>query len=150
MIKFIIKAVIVLLALQSAMDYLREQGIIEGSIEINYSVIKQKLLAAVPTKQIATGMVHFAAPAVQNAIVTDLRAEENASFISARNVDRPTFKIIYHIVTEGESLGELAQRYNVHWRVIQKANRMSEDEPLQVGQVLKIPIRNKKYDHYSI
>ena len=150
MIKFIVKTIIVLLALQSAMDYLRKEEIIEGSIEINYPVIQQKLLAAVPTKKIATGMLHFAAHTVQNAIATELRAGENASFVSARTEDAPAFKIVYHIVTEGESLGGLAQRYNVHWRVIQKVNRMSDDEPMYVGQVLKIPSRTRNVDHYAI
>ena len=64
MIKFAVKCIIVLLALQSAMNYLRKEEIIEGSIRINYPVIQQKVLAAIPTKKIAAGIVKFTTESV--------------------------------------------------------------------------------------
>ena len=150
MIKFIVKTVIVLLALQSAMNYLRKEEIIEGSIEINYPVIQQKLVGNISTKKIATGVFHFAAQTIQGAIATELRAEECSVTKSSCSGGVPSYKIVYHIVKAGESLNVLSQKYNIHWRVIQKANRISDEQPIYVGQVLKIPTRNKNIDHYSI
>ncbi len=150
MIKFIVKTVIVLLALQSAMDYLRKEEIIEGSIEINYPVIQQKLVGSISTKKIATGILHFAAQTIQGAIATELRAEECSVAKSVCSEEVPAYKVVYHIVKAGDSLSLLSQKYNIHWRVIQKANRISDEQPLYVGQVLKIPSRASNLDHYAI
>jgi len=150
MIKFTIKCIIVLLALQSAVDFLRKEEIIEGSIEINYPVIRQKLRTAVPTKKIATGILQFTAHTIQNAITTELRAEERSPSENYNHEEVPAFKIVHHIVNEGESLSVLSQKYNIHWRVIQKVNRISDEQPMYVGQALKIPTRNNNLEHYSI
>ncbi len=150
MIKFIVKTVIVLLALQSAMDYLRQEEIIEGSIRINYPMFKQKLIAAVPTRKIVSGMAQVVARTVQHAASVEFGRGENLTSKTSAFEKQPAYKIVYHVVAEGESLAELAQRYQVHWRVIQKANQMADDEPLFVGQVLKIPSRIKKLDNYTI
>ncbi|MCU0642657.1 MAG: LysM peptidoglycan-binding domain-containing protein [bacterium] len=150
MIKFIVKTVIVLLALQSAMNYLRKEEIIEGSIEINYPVVQQKLVGTIPAKKIAAGILHFTAQTIQGAITTELRAEERSSVNPVYHEEVPAYKIVYHVVNEGESLNILSQKYNIHWRVIQKVNRMDDAQPLYIGQVLKIPTRNKNLDHYSI
>ena len=52
MFKFLVKVVIVVLALQSGMNFLRKEDIIVGEIKINYPVLKEKLLKLVPTKKI--------------------------------------------------------------------------------------------------
>lgn len=150
MIKFIVKTVIVLLALQSAMDYLRQEEIIEGSIRVNYPVIRQKLIAALPPKKIAAGLVQRAAGTVKKTAAAPVYAAENGWSEAERADALPSFRIVYHVVTAGESLADLAQRYQIHWRVIQKANHISAGEPLYVGQVLKIPSRIKNMDHFDI
>lgn len=150
MIKFIVKTVIVLLALQSAMDYLRKEEIIKGSIEINYPVVQEKLIGSIPAKKIAAGILHFTAQTIQGAITTELRAGERSSFRTVDHEEVPAYKIVFHTVNEGESLNLLAQKYNIHWRVIQKVNRLEDHQPLYVGQALKIPTRSKTLDKYSI
>ncbi|HEX9975585.1 MAG TPA: LysM domain-containing protein, partial [bacterium] len=130
--------------------YLRKEEMIEGSIEINYPVIQQKLLAAVPTKKIANSILQFTAHTIQSAIATELHAEECSTSESYCSEEVPAYKIVYHIVNEGESLSVLSQKYNIHWRVIQKVNRISDEQPMYVGQALKIPTRNNNLEHYSI
>ncbi|MDZ7331878.1 MAG: LysM peptidoglycan-binding domain-containing protein [candidate division KSB1 bacterium] len=143
MIKFMIKSVIVLLAMQSAMNYLRNEQIIEGSIRINYSVIQQKLISAVPVRKIASGMVQAVAQTRLQRVSPEPYAAEYPVAEVREIKDVPAFKIVHHVVAEGESLAVLAQIYGVHWRVIQKINRIGDDEPLFVGQVLRIPTRTQ-------
>ncbi len=46
---------------------------------------------------------------------------------------------VYHTVEEGESLWKIAERHRVSLRDIETANSISEQEFLQVGQVIKVP-----------
>ncbi len=150
MIKFIAKCIIVLLAFQSAMDYLRRQEIIEGSIKINFAVIQQKLFAAIPAKKIATGMLQFAEAKIEDGVILEVQVKESASLIKSSIEGESVFKIVYHRVREGESLRELAQQYAIHWRVIQRMNQLLDGQPIYVGQVLKIPMRKRNLDWSSI
>jgi len=138
MIKFIIKGIIVLLAMQSAMDYLRKEQIIEGSIEINYQTMQQKLKAAFPTKKISIRILEFAAARSRNAI-TNNDAPNYRVCRDQQREEQPGFKIVNHVVDEGETLVELSQRYGVHWRVIQRVNHLGDEHKLLVGQRLRIP-----------
>lgn len=143
MIKFIVKCVIVLLATQSAMDYLRQEEIIEGSIKINYQTVQQKLLAVIPTEKIKTGIIEFAA----NKVHDSLNKDNQGDFQVCRDQYReeiPRFKIVNHVVDDGETLDELSQRYGVHWRVIQKVNHLSNEHKLFIGQKLRIPSKMHK------
>ena len=138
MIKFAVKCIIVLLALQSAMNYLRKEEIIEGSIRINYPVIQQKVLAAIPTKKIAAGIVKFTTERIQDAIANDEEPNYRVCHDQQRE-ENSHFKIINHIVDKDETLEQLSQRYGVHWRVIQRVNHLSDKHKLLVGQRLRIP-----------
>lgn len=150
MMKSIIKTVIVLLALQSAMGYLRNEQIIEGSIRINYSVIQQKLIGAVPVRKITSGMVQAIAQTALQSVSPKLHAAEYCLAEGRDTKDVAAFKIVHHVVAEGESLAALAQIYGVHWRVIQKVNRIGDDEPLFVGQILRIPTRTERLERSII
>ncbi len=138
MIKFIVKCVIVLLALQSAMDYFRKEAIISGSIEINYPVIQQKLVAAISIRHIAAGLVEFTMNKIQGAANHEI--QRNFQVCRDQFVEKaPRFKIIEHVVEHGETLNELSQRYGVHLLVIQRVNHLHTDYKIFVGQKLKIP-----------
>ena len=143
MIKLIIKCIIVLLALQSAMDYLRKEEIIEGAIKINYQTVQQKVFAVIPTEKIATGIVKFAADKIQDVIAND----DVPNYRVCRDHHReenPRFKIVNHVVDNGETLDVLSQRYGVHWRVIQRVNHLDTGHKLFVGQNLRIPSKMHK------
>lgn len=150
MIKFIVKAVIVLLALQAAIDYLRKEEIIKGSIEINYSAIQQKLFGENPATKMTKALVQFSSRSIQNAIAKKSNVAEHSTLNRHHQETVPAYKIVYHVVNEGESLNILSQKYNVHWRVIQKINGIEDHQPLYIGQPLKIPTRSKNLDQYSI
>ena len=46
---------------------------------------------------------------------------------------------VYHTVESGESVWEIAQKYNVNPEPLRSANGISPNELLMVGQVIKIP-----------
>ncbi|MEM9808756.1 MAG: LysM peptidoglycan-binding domain-containing protein, partial [Cyanobacteria bacterium P01_D01_bin.56] len=46
---------------------------------------------------------------------------------------------VYHTVEQGDSLWQIAQDHQVEINDIKQVNRISPDEPLQVGQVIKVP-----------
>lgn len=129
---------IVLLALQSAMDYLRNEEIIEGSIKINYQTVQQKVLAVIPTKKIAAEIVKFASERIQDTITTNDELKYRSCY-EQRMKETPRFKIVNHVVVKGETLEQLSQRYGINWRVIQRVNHMNEGDKLMVGQRLRIP-----------
>ena len=143
MIKFIVKCIIVLLAMQSAMNFLRKEEIIEGSIKINYTVIQEKVFEAIPTKKIAAGILEFAVERIQDA-VTNSDEQNYRVYHDQQREEKPGFKIVNHVVDEGETLEEISQRYGVHWRVIQKVNHLSYGHKLFAGQRLKIPSKMHK------
>ncbi len=149
MIKFIIKCIIVLLAIQSAMDYLRKEEIIEGSIKINYPTVQRKLLVFIPTEKIAGSIFDFVSNKVHDTI--DKQNQNNdASNSEQHHRDFPSYRIVFHVVKDGETLSELSQEYGVHWRVIQKINHINDEQRLSVGQMLKIPSKVKNLPYFSI
>jgi nucleoid-associated protein YgaU len=143
MLKFIAKCIIVLLALQSAMNFLRKEEIIEGSIKIKYTVIQQKVLAAIPTKKIAAGILEFAVERIHDAVTNDDEPNYRVYHVQ-QGEEKPGFKIVNHVVDEGETLEELSQRYGVHWRVIQRVNHLIDGNKLFTGQRLRIPSKMHK------
>ena len=138
MIKLFIKCIVILLALQSATDYLRKQKIIEGSIEINYQTVQEKLFAIIPTEKIATGILEFATEKIKDVVAKDDEIQYQVSCDQPKE-ESPRFKIISHEVHNGETLVELSKRYGVHWRVIQRINHLDTEHKLFVGQKLRIP-----------
>ena len=138
MIKFFIKCAIVLLALQSAMDFLRKEDIIEGSIKVNYQAVQQKVVAAIPAEEIAAGILKFATNKIKEVVTKDDATPFRISF-DQKKEKKSRFKIVSHVVGNGETLGNLSRRYGIHWRVIQRVNHLDTGQKLFIGQKLKIP-----------
>ena len=57
----------------------------------------------------------------------------------AMNTRRAPDRQVRYVITPGDTLSEIAQRYNVSTSVIRSANRISGDN-IRVGQTLSIPI----------
>jgi LysM repeat protein len=55
------------------------------------------------------------------------------------NARRAPANDIQHVITRGDTLSEIAQRYNVSTAEIRTVNKLSSDN-VRVGQTLKIPV----------
>ena len=53
-------------------------------------------------------------------------------------------KMVTYKVKRGETLGDVAGRYNVSVRDISTLNRLSASAKLRAGQVIKVPIRSRR------
>ncbi len=53
-------------------------------------------------------------------------------------------KIVTYKVKRGESLGDIAGRYNISVRDIATLNRLGSTAKLRAGQVIKVPVRGKR------
>lgn len=149
MIKLSIKCLVVLMALQSVLNYLRKEEIVKGSIEINYPVIKRKMFSLMPADKISHSIVQFVPTKVADAKFIRERLREKF-FAEPLLEESPVYKMVTHIVADGETLIELGERYGVHWRVIQKVNHIPDEQMMYVGQMLKIPSKVKIPSRFSI
>ena len=57
----------------------------------------------------------------------------------AANLRRQPARQVRHVISRGDTLSEIAERYNVSTAAIRAANRLSNDK-IRVGQTLSIPI----------
>jgi N-acetylmuramoyl-L-alanine amidase len=57
----------------------------------------------------------------------------------ALNARREPAAPIQHVITRGDTLSQIAQRYNVSAAEIKSANKLSSDR-VRVGQTLRIPV----------
>jgi len=57
----------------------------------------------------------------------------------AQNLKRAPARQVSHVISRGDTLSEIAQRYNVSMSAIRAANRLSTDR-VRVGQTLRIPV----------
>ena len=55
------------------------------------------------------------------------------------NLKRAPRQQVNHVITRGDTLSEIAERYNVSMSVIRAANKLSSDT-VRVGQKLTIPV----------
>jgi N-acetylmuramoyl-L-alanine amidase len=55
------------------------------------------------------------------------------------NLKRTPTKQVSHLIGRGDTLSEIAQRYNVSLSAIRAANKLSNDK-IRVGQTLRIPV----------
>src|SRR5262249_4726956 len=53
-------------------------------------------------------------------------------------------KMITYKVKRGESLGDIAGRYNISVRDIATLNRLNSSAKLRAGQVIKVPVRGRR------
>ena len=54
--------------------------------------------------------------------------------------DNKSYYLILHKVQSGEKLTDLSKIYGIHWRVIQRANGISDPRRLSPGQLIIIPV----------
>ena len=57
----------------------------------------------------------------------------------AMNQRRAPAEPVSHVISRGDTLSEIAQRYNVSMSAIRSANKLSSDN-VRIGQTLKIPV----------
>jgi N-acetylmuramoyl-L-alanine amidase len=57
----------------------------------------------------------------------------------AMDLRREPARQVRHVVTRGDTVSEIAERYNVSKAVIRRANKLSNDK-IRIGQTLSIPI----------
>ncbi len=139
MFKFLVKVVIVVLALQSGMSYLKKQDILIGEIKINYPVLKEKILKLIPTEKITEKLKDVVNSKISEAFAVKTETKDEASFEAVNDYRNP--RIVVHVVAQGETLAELSQRYGIPWQVIKKINDIHNENELVVGQQLRIPAR---------
>lgn len=140
MIKFMFKLLVIWLALQSALGYLREQEIIYGSIEINYPVLQKKALEIIPTEEISEALIHLITKKLKESLTPETE-QQNRFYRTNEVTNRKSFKEIVHVVHQGDTLTELSEQYGISWKVIKKINRIENKDQLLVGQRLRIPSR---------
>ena len=145
MFKFLVKVVIVVLALQSGMGYLKKEEILVGDMKINYPVLKEKLMKLVPTEEISEKLKDIVTAKISEALASEKRtSNEVYTKKITRNYNRKTTRstrVLVHVITHGETLNELSSLYGVPWQVIKKINNIANEKQLTVGQQLRIPSR---------
>ena len=57
----------------------------------------------------------------------------------ALNQKRGPARQVSHVITRGDTLSEIAERYNVSMSAIKSANKLSSNQ-VRIGQTLKIPV----------
>ena len=57
----------------------------------------------------------------------------------AMNLRRGPSQQVRHVITRGDTISEIAERYNVSPAAIRSANRLSTDN-IRIGQTLNIPV----------
>ena len=61
------------------------------------------------------------------------------TMLAALNRARARNELVEHVITSGETLSEIAERYDVSLRSLRSANRLASDR-IRIGQVLRIPL----------
>jgi len=79
---------------------------------------------------------------VRNVVFTSSKAAGASSPIVSSTSNGGAAKIITYKVKAGESLGDIAGRYNTSVRDIATLNRLSGSARLRAGQVIKVPVRS--------
>lgn len=107
----------------------RKTGVSAAAIEqVNGGVIKGGQKVIIP-----------AGNGVRNVVLTNAKGSGSVAAASAGTSGRT--KMITYKVKSGESLGDIAGRYNTSVRDIATLNRLSSSAKLRAGQVIKVPVR---------
>lgn len=105
----------------------RKTGVSAAAIEqVNGGVIKAGVKVVIPSNG-----------GVRNVVLSNAKGSAAMPSGSGGAVKMVTYK-----VKRGESIGDIAGRYNVSVRDISTLNRLSASAKLRVGQVIKVPIRS--------
>jgi len=139
MFKFLVKVVIVVLALQSGVGYLQKQDVLIGDMKINYPVLKEKILKLIPTKKITEKLKDVVNSKISEAFAGESETKDDVFSESVKDYGKP--RIVVHVVAQGETLAALSQKYGIPWQVIKKINDIHNENELVVGQQLRIPAR---------
>lgn len=141
MFKFLVKVVVVVLALQAALGYLKKEGLISGEIHINYSAVKAKLLELVPEEKIANEVKGLIFKKVIDELDSKIpgTVSEFSQQISNEKQDYEERKLLIHVISPGETLKELSRKYGVSDKVIKKINKINGDGDLVEGKEILIP-----------
>lgn len=136
MIKLGFKGLIFLMGIQSLFGKLQSEGIISGSIKINYSVIQQKIIQLIMSEEV-DGMIKKFDETENNYFETPRRRNYESDQTAHEN---RRLKIYHHVVQRGETLTNLGEMYGISWKVIQKANKIKGEKFLEEGQDIIIPV----------
>jgi len=108
----------------------RKTGVSAAAIEQVNGAIKPGQKVIIP-----------AGSGVRNVVFTS-KGAANPSPVVTSSAGGGAAKIIPYKVKAGESLGDIAGRYNVSVRDIATLNRLSGSARLRAGQVIKVPVRS--------
>ncbi|HZF39554.1 MAG TPA: transglycosylase SLT domain-containing protein [Blastocatellia bacterium] len=107
----------------------RKTGVSAAAIEqVNGGVIKPGLKVVIPSNG-----------GVRNVVL----ANAKGSTAMAPSSSSPV-KVVTYKVKRGDSVGDIAGRYNISVRDIATLNRLSASAKLRAGQVIKVPIRSRR------
>jgi membrane-bound lytic murein transglycosylase D len=79
---------------------------------------------------------------VKNVVYSSSRRSNLSAAPIKRGTPHSSLKMITYKVKPGETLGDVAGRYNTSVREIARLNRLSTSARLRAGQVIKVPIRS--------
>ena len=124
------------MGIQSLFGRLQNEGIVEGSVKINYSVLHAKVMSLVTSEEFQ-GLMNKIEETGENNYSQPREADTKE--YNYDNIKRRSTRCFKHIVRQGETLSNLAECYGVSWKVIKKVNRIADERRLQIGQNLMIP-----------
>jgi membrane-bound lytic murein transglycosylase D len=108
----------------------RKTGVSAAAIEqVNGGVIKAGQKVIIPSNN-----------SVRNVVIANAKG---SSAMASAAPGGPT-KMITYKVKRGESLGDVAGRYNISVRDLATLNRLNASAKLRAGQVIKVPVRSRR------
>lgn len=109
----------------------RKTGVSAAAIEQINGAIKPGQKVVIPVNS-----------GVRNVVFTSKGATNSSPIVASAALGASSAKIIPYKVKAGESLGDIAGRYNISVRDIATLNRLSGSARLRAGQVIKVPVRS--------
>lgn len=110
----------------------RKTGVSAAAIEQVNGAIKPGQKVVIPVNS-----------GVRNVVFTSKSGAANSSpIVASAAIGSSSAKIVTYKVKAGESLGDIAGRYNTSVRDIATLNRLSGSARLRAGQVIKVPVRS--------
>lgn len=146
--KLITKGIITFIAINFILGSLRQEGIITGSISINYAKLFNKIgnnfcieFTGSDNRIQQRDRVERLDFNFENRRDNDFRnhnglLDEEADFF---NESESKQKCNYHILRRGETLITLSSKYGVPWREIQLVNQIRNARRIRPGQRIAIP-----------
>jgi nucleoid-associated protein YgaU len=130
MFKFGLKGIIFLMGIQSLIGKMQDEGIVTGSIKINYGVLHAKVVDLVTSDEV-NGLIYE---------LDERDIEPPREFRNEQPAENNNLRVYKHVVQHGDTLSHLGSQYGVSWKVIKRANHIYDERSLQIGQNLVIPV----------